>query len=63
MLIERRGQDFEHYWRGTFGYCSGCLTDIEAGYLARVESVDAIATRKAEAAAEANRRGLPGSWV
>ena len=58
MLYERHGRDLQHFWLGRFGHGLDCLTDIEAGYLCRVESVTAIQNRMAQAAEQARRRGL-----
>ena len=59
MLQERHGDELNHLWRQVFGYGTDCLTNIEAGYLYRVESVAAINTRMAEAAKAARRQGIP----
>jgi hypothetical protein len=58
LLKERHGRELEDFWRDEFGHGLDCLTDIEAGYLCRAESVVAIKARMAEAAELARRRGL-----
>lgn len=58
VLDRKHGQELDQFWNGVFGYSTGCLTDIEAGYLSRVESVAAIHTRLAHAATLARGRGL-----
>jgi len=59
MLQKKPGDEFNHFWQQVFGYGADCLTNIEAGYLCRVESVAAIKARMAEAATAARRQGLP----
>jgi adenine/guanine phosphoribosyltransferase-like PRPP-binding protein len=59
MLQERHGDELNTFWRQLFRYGTDCLTNIEAGYLYRVESVAAINARMAEAATVARRQGLP----
>jgi hypothetical protein len=59
MLQEKHGYEINHFWRQVFRYGTDCLTNIEAGYLYRVESVVAIKTRMAAAAKAARRQGLP----
>ena len=59
VLQEKHGQELEQFWSAVFGHGLACLTDIEAGYLSRVESVAAIQTRMAQAAAAARGRGVP----
>ena len=59
MLQEKHGDELNQFWQQVFGYGTACLTNIEAGYLCRVESVAAINTRMAAAAATARRQGLP----
>ena len=59
MLQARHGRPLEDLWQATFGHGLDCLTQVEAGYLARKLSTDAIAARMAEAAEQARRRGLP----
>ncbi|HEY2708721.1 MAG TPA: hypothetical protein VGI95_11780 [Caulobacteraceae bacterium] len=59
VLRSKHGQDLEDLWSATFGHGLDCLTEVEAGYLARQLSTDVIRTRMAEAAAAARRRGLP----
>jgi hypothetical protein len=56
MLYSKHGAELEQFWRAVFGYGLDCLTNIEAGYLSRVESPDAIRARMAEAAERARRR-------
>ena len=58
VLKGKHGQEFDQFWKGVFGYPTACLTDIEAGYLSRVESVAAIQARLAQAATLARGRGL-----
>lgn len=59
VLRENHGQALETLWRDTFGHGLDCLTDVEAAYLARQPSVDAIRDRMAEAAEQARRANLP----
>src|SRR5208337_582818 len=59
MLQKKHGDEINHFWQQTFRYGTDCLTNIEAGYLYRVESVAAIKTRMAAAATAARRQGLP----
>ncbi len=58
MLWGQHGSDLDSFWRQLFGHGIECLTDIEAGYLCRAESVAAIEDRMAEAAESARGRGL-----
>lgn len=58
VLRSTHGKELEQFWQDHFGYGLGCLTKLEAGYLCRVESFDAIRTRLAEAAERARRRGV-----
>ncbi len=58
VLEGKHGQELNEFWKGVFGYSTACLTDIETGYLSRVESVAAIKTRLAQAATLARGRGL-----
>jgi hypothetical protein len=58
VLERKHGQELNQLWNGVFGYPTNCLTDIEAGYLSRVESVAGIKTRLAQAATLARGRGL-----
>ena len=58
VLETKHGQELNQFWNGIFGYSTACLTDIEAGYLSRVESVAAIKTRLAQAATFARGRGI-----
>jgi hypothetical protein len=58
MLRQRHDADLEHFWRAEVGHGLAGLTEIEAGYLCRVESVAAIKARMAQAAELARRRGL-----
>ena len=59
MLKEKHGNELNYFRQQVLGHGTDCLTDIEAGYLYRVESVAAISTRMAEAATAARRQGLP----
>lgn len=59
MLKEKHGNELNYFRQQVLGHGTDCLTDIEAGYLCRVESVAAISTRMAEAATAARRQGLP----
>ena len=52
------GQDLETYWRTTFGYGLDCCTEVEASYIARQPTVDAIATVMGEAATKARGEGV-----
>jgi len=58
LLQDKHGRDLEEFWCGSIGHGLAALTNIEAGYLYRVESVAAIKTRMAQAAELARRRGL-----
>lgn len=58
LLQETHGTSLEQFWHGQFGHGLDCLTNIEAGYLCRVESVAAIKNRMAQAAEFARGRGL-----
>ncbi|MBV1702925.1 MAG: hypothetical protein KGQ46_14010 [Hyphomicrobiales bacterium] len=58
VLCSKHGSDLDHFWRAIFAHGLDCLTNIEAGYLCRVESFDAIRNRLAEAAEQARRRGV-----
>jgi hypothetical protein len=58
VLQERHGRELGQFWRAEFGHGIDCLTNIEAGYLCRVESVATIKTRMAKAAELARSRGL-----
>ena len=58
MLQRKHGEELDQFWQAVFGYGVDCLTDIEAGYLHRVESVAAIRTRMADTATLARGRGL-----
>jgi hypothetical protein len=58
LLKEKHGRDLEEFWFGQFGHSINCLTNIEAGYLCRVESVATIKSRMAQAAELARGRGL-----
>ena len=58
LLLEKHGTGLDTLWRSQFGYGLACLTNIEAGYLCRVESLDAIRNRMAEAAEQARRGGF-----
>lgn len=58
VLEAKHGKELDQFWREVFGYSTACLTDIEAGYLSRVESVAAIHARLAQAATLARGRGL-----
>jgi len=58
MLQSKYGNELAKFWRSTFGHDIDCLTNLEAGYLYRVESLDAIRTRMAQAAERARSRGV-----
>jgi hypothetical protein len=58
VLRNRHGEELERFWTAIFSHGTAFLTDIEAGYLSRVESVDAIQGRMAQAAERARGRGL-----
>ena len=57
-LERKHGKELDQFWKDVFGYSTTCLTDIEAGYLSRVESVAAIKARLAHATTLARGRGL-----
>ena len=63
VLKSRHGQALENFWRAVYGHGLDCLTDVEAAYLARQLSFDAIRVRMAEAAEQARGRGLPAVEV
>jgi hypothetical protein len=58
MLKGKHGAELEQFWSREFGHGVECLTDIEAGYLCRAESVATIKARMAQAAEFARGRGL-----
>ena len=58
VLCSKHGSELADFWNREFGHGLDCLTNIEAGYLCRVESVDAIKTRMAQAAELACSRGF-----
>jgi hypothetical protein len=58
MLYLKHGNELAEFWRAIFGHGVDCLTNLEAGYLSRVESLDAIRTRMAQAAEHARGRGV-----
>jgi hypothetical protein len=58
LLFEKHGGDLDDFWRSQFGHGIDCLTDIEAGYLCRAESLATIQDRMAEAAERARGRGF-----
>lgn len=58
VLQSKHGTELANFWHREFGHGIECLTNIEAGYLCRVESVAAIKTRMAQAAELARGRGL-----
>ncbi len=58
MLRLKHGKDLEKYWQEIFGYGLDCLTEIEAGYIARQSSFDAITRCLVEATEEASSGGL-----
>jgi hypothetical protein len=58
VLYSTHGTELSQFWCIVFGHGIDCLTNLEAGYLSRVESFDAIRTRMAQAAEHARRRGL-----
>jgi hypothetical protein len=63
VLQERHGDELNQFWQQIFGHGTDCLTNIEAGYLSRVESVAAINARMAEAAEIARRQGIPAVQI
>lgn len=63
VLYTKHGNDLDQFWRDQFGHSLDCLTKLEAGYLCRVESFNAIRTRLAEAAMRARRRGISAITV
>jgi hypothetical protein len=58
VLYSKHGHGLAQFWRAVFGHGIDCLTNVEAGYLSRVESLDAIRTRMAAAAEHARGRGI-----
>ena len=57
-LQKNHGQKLNHFWQTIYGHGVECLTELEAGYLSRVQSLDNIRNRMAEAAEHARRQGL-----
>jgi hypothetical protein len=53
------GDELKQFRQQIIGHGTGCLTNLEAGYLSRVESVAAIKARMAEAAEAARCQGIP----
>ena len=45
MLREKHGGELESWWQDTFGYGFNFLTESEARYLARADSVELIRDR------------------
>jgi len=45
LLWEKHGGELESWWQDTFGYGFGFLTESEARYLARADSVELIRNR------------------
>lgn len=58
MLRERHGDPLEEFWNTWFGHGLDCLTEVEGQNLCRLESIDTIAARLAEAAIEVRGRGV-----
>ncbi len=58
MLKDKHGNELDQFWKSVYGYGTACLTNIEAGYLCRVESLAAIKNRMAESAKRARSQGL-----
>jgi len=58
MLRLKHGKELETFWQENTGYAFDCLTEVEAGYLFRQSSADAIRGCLAEAAEEASSSGL-----
>jgi hypothetical protein len=58
VLQQKHGREFDRFWLGEFGHGIDCLTNIEAGYLCRAESIATIKARMAQAAERARGRGL-----
>ena len=58
VLKSKHGRELEQFWLAEFGHGIDHLTNIEAGYLCRVESVAVIKTRMAQAAELARGSGL-----
>jgi hypothetical protein len=58
MLKWKHGQELETFWQENLGYSLDCLTEVEAGYLARQSSFDAIRGCLVDAAEEAGSSGL-----
>jgi hypothetical protein len=54
VLRAKHGSELEDWFRKTFGYGLDRLTESEARYLARAESVDAIRNRLAQARRQAD---------
>jgi len=63
MLCRKHGNELAQFRLAVFGHGLDCLTNLEAGYLYRVESVDGVRTRMAQAAELARRRGVPAIAV
>jgi hypothetical protein len=58
VLKDKHGEALESLWRKQVGHGLDRLTNVEAGVLARQQSVDAIRDRLAQAAIEVGERGL-----
>lgn len=58
MLWSAHGEVLRHFWEDHFGHGLDCLTNIEAGFLARQQSFDAIRDGLVEAAERARAEGL-----
>jgi len=58
MLRLKHGKELEQYWQEIFGYGLDCLTEIEASYIARQPSLDAIARCLADGTEKASGSGV-----
>jgi hypoxanthine-guanine phosphoribosyltransferase len=58
MVRLKHGQQLEDFWIDHFGYGLDCLTHVEAGFLYRQLSFDAIRAGLVEAAGEVRASGL-----
>lgn len=57
-LREKHGSELEELWRNNFGYGLECCTELEASYLIRQPTVDAIRRRLSKAAKKAHEQGI-----
>lgn len=58
VLRLKHGEELEHFWLEIFGYGLDCLTEVEASYIARQPTFDAVTRRMVEATEKAHGGGL-----